>query len=156
MPTYRISKRFAFSASHQLTGLPEGHQCARLHGHNYEVELELSSDHLDATGFVLDYGEMAIFKAFLDEQFDHRHLNDAVSFNPTAELLAQHLFGIAENILGAGIVSAVRVSETPKTMAEFRPAPTPFVVNPKAEAVVEFNRKIDEAESQDRWAGIRP
>ncbi|HUM68046.1 MAG TPA: 6-carboxytetrahydropterin synthase, partial [Chloroflexota bacterium] len=38
---YTISKQFHFSASHQLNGLPLEHQCARLHGHNYEVELIL-------------------------------------------------------------------------------------------------------------------
>lgn len=38
---FRITKEFHFSASHQLTGLPEDHQCARLHGHNYIVEVEL-------------------------------------------------------------------------------------------------------------------
>ena len=41
---YRISKEFHFSASHQLIGLPEDHQCARLHGHNYIVVVELTAE----------------------------------------------------------------------------------------------------------------
>ncbi len=32
---FTITKEFHFSASHQLSHLPEDHQCARLHGHNY-------------------------------------------------------------------------------------------------------------------------
>lgn len=38
---FRIRKEFHFSASHQLTHLPPDHQCARLHGHNYIVVVEL-------------------------------------------------------------------------------------------------------------------
>ena len=47
---YTIAKRFAFSASHVIGGLPADHPCARLHGHNYEVEVVLQSPTLDAVG----------------------------------------------------------------------------------------------------------
>ncbi len=117
--TYTISKRFDFCASHVLAGLPEGHQCGRLHGHNYGVELELGSDLLTPAGFVVDFGEMAMFKDFLDDVFDHRHLNDILSGNPTAENLARVFFEEAYRMEFP--VRAVRVYETPKTMAEFRP-----------------------------------
>ena len=45
---YRITKEFHFSASHQLSHLPDDHQCARLHGHNYIVVVELASASLNA------------------------------------------------------------------------------------------------------------
>lgn len=116
--TWEIAKRFDFSASHVLDGLPEGHQCGRLHGHNYAVELVLAAERLDETGFVLDYGALGEFKKWVDAEVDHRHLNDLVPFNPTAELLAEWFFDwCAER--GWPIV-AVRVMETPKTVAEFR------------------------------------
>ena len=121
--TYRITKRFDFSASHQLDGLPEGHQCSRLHGHNYSVELELSSEALDAPGFVTDYGDLDLFGNWLKTHLDHQHLNDVVEFNPTAEILAAHLYGIASEVLAPRRVvhlDAVRVYETAKTMAEYR------------------------------------
>ena len=41
---FRIRKEFHFSASHQLTHLPDDHQCARLHGHNYIVVIELAAE----------------------------------------------------------------------------------------------------------------
>ena len=50
---YRITKEFHFSASHQLFGLREGHPCARLHGHNYVVVVELAAEDLGPTGFEL-------------------------------------------------------------------------------------------------------
>jgi len=62
---YTIAKRFAFSASHTIGGVPPEHPCARLHGHNYEVEVILQSASLDAIGFVRDYGELSDLKGFL-------------------------------------------------------------------------------------------
>jgi len=114
-----ISKEFAFSSSHQLDGLPEDHPCSRMHGHNYAVKLSLSGE-LDATGFVMDYRALAPFKDYLDGDLDHRHLNDVLGFQPTAENMASHLAHMAENLLplpdSVGHV-AISVSETPKTWA---------------------------------------
>lgn len=117
---FRITKEFHFSASHQLTGLPDDHQCARLHGHNYIVEVELSADDLNQHGFVRDYHELAPFKRYIDDCFDHRHLNDVLSHDQsTAETLARHFFEWCYARWPE--ISAVRVSETPKTWAEYRP-----------------------------------
>lgn len=115
---YTITKRFHFSASHQLTGLPEDHQCSRLHGHNYTVEVVLQAEQLDTPGFVVDYGELNAFKVMLDQSVDHRHLNEIYSFNPTAENLAFEFYQTCK--LCWPQVVAVRVSETPSTWAEYR------------------------------------
>jgi 6-pyruvoyltetrahydropterin/6-carboxytetrahydropterin synthase len=88
---FTITKEFTFSASHQLAGLPQDHQCSRLHGHNYRVEIMIQSEKLLPVGFIVDYGDLKAFKDYIDFNLDHRHLNEVVSFNPTAELLAKHL-----------------------------------------------------------------
>lgn len=117
---YRITKEFHFSASHQLCHLPEDHPCARLHGHNYIVEVELSAATLDSDGFVLDYRALAPLKRYIDEELDHRHLNDVFGHDMvTSERLAQEIFDWCRARWEQ--VSAVRVSETPKTWAEYRP-----------------------------------
>ncbi len=117
---YRISKEFHFSASHQLLDLPEDHQCARLHGHNYVVVIELKSETLNAHGFVRDYLELESLKRYIDEHLDHRHLNDVLGDDMvTAERLAKHFYDWCKPQLPE--TSAVRVSETPKTWAEYRP-----------------------------------
>ena len=117
---YTIAKQFQFSASHQLTTLEPEHPCARLHGHNYEVEVELSAAELDVHGFVRDYRELQTFKKYLDEEIDHRHLNEVFSSETvTAEFLARTFFFWCRAHWPE--VSAVRVSETPKTWAEYRP-----------------------------------
>lgn len=117
---FTITKEFHFSASHQLSGLPEDHPCARLHGHNYIAVVELSSAELDANGFVLDYRQLAPLKSWIDETLDHRHLNDVLGHDRvTSEVLAQTIYDWAHARWPQ--VSAVRISETPKTWAEYRP-----------------------------------
>jgi 6-pyruvoyltetrahydropterin/6-carboxytetrahydropterin synthase len=117
---YQITKQFVFSASHVLDHLPKGHPCARLHGHNYAVEVVVQSPCLDDRGFAqIDYNELEPFARFLDEHLDHRHLNEAMADRPTAENLARMLYGVAREL--SPFIVAVRVSETPRTWAEYRP-----------------------------------
>jgi 6-pyruvoyltetrahydropterin/6-carboxytetrahydropterin synthase len=125
---YEIGKRFAFSASHQLLGLPDGHQCGRLHGHNYAVEVVLGADTLTGPGFVADFGELAPLKAYLDAGFDHRHLNDVLQVPPTSEHLAAHFGGwVIDNLEPSitGRLIRVSVSETPSTWATYTPERLP-------------------------------
>ena len=117
---YRIRKSFQFCASHQLRNLPDDHPCTRLHGHNYEVIVELASATLNQSGFVRDYRELSDLKSYIDDQLDHRHLNDVLGIdNTTAERIAKHLFELCYARWPE--VAAVSVSETPKTWAEYRP-----------------------------------
>lgn len=118
--TYTIGKAFAFAASHQLKGLPDGHQCGRLHGHNYTVHVEITGDRLNDAGMVYDFGGLAPFRHYLDDEVDHRHLNDLWDANPTAETLAAKFHHVASALLGF-TVSAVTVWETPTCFATYRP-----------------------------------
>ena len=117
-----IEKEFHFSASHQLRHLPEEHQCARLHGHNYILKVGIGGFALDDVGFVVDYGELSFVKDFVDT-LDHRHLNDIFNFNPTSELICRF-------VLEGQLVPALKdrknvrwlsasLSETPKTWATY-------------------------------------
>ncbi|WP_033819796.1 6-carboxytetrahydropterin synthase [Kitasatospora sp. MBT63] len=122
---HRIGKRFRFEASHFLTGLAPGHQCARMHGHSYEVEFILTAQELDGPGFVTDFGDLGPVKAYIDTTLDHRVLNEVLPIVPTSENLAEYLAGwFIDNVESAipGQLSAVRVSETPTSMAEFEVA----------------------------------
>lgn len=118
---FTIAKRHHFSASHVLSHLPDGHPCARLHGHNYEIEVLLGGDRLDERGFIYDYNDLASFFKQVDAQCDHRHLNDTLGSDiaTTAENLARYFYERARYFELP--VIAVRVSETPKTWAEYRP-----------------------------------
>lgn len=127
---YTISKEFHFSASHILYGLADGHPCGRMHGHNYVIVVELQSQSLNKTGFVKDYRELDPIKKFIDEELDHKHLNDIPdpfksSFplfpgNPSAENMARALFNVFQFIMPDDVkISAVTVKETPKTAARY-------------------------------------
>jgi len=115
---YKISKTFHFSASHILNDLPEDHPCGRMHGHNYIVKIKLQDNKLDRTGFVVDYGELAEFKHYIDSTLDHRHLNDVFDFQPSAENMARFLFNWCKQRWQQ--TYAVSISETPKTWATYQ------------------------------------
>lgn len=127
---YTISKEFHFSASHILFGLDDGHPCGRMHGHNYVIVVELQSPSLNKTGFVKDYRELDPIKKFIDEELDHKHLNDIPDpfksslplfpGNPSAENMARALFNVFQFIMPDDVkISAVTVKETPKTAARY-------------------------------------
>lgn len=122
---YRIGKRFRFEAAHYLRGLPEGHKCARLHGHSYTVEVSVATDgDLVPPGFVVDFAELSALGTYLSKRYDHRVLNEVVNVAPTSENLARLLFDwCSANLhLPPGVtVAAVRVSETASTFAEYAP-----------------------------------
>ncbi len=117
---YRISKEFHFSASHQLSQLAKDHPCARLHGHNYVVIIELAGKELNEHGFLRDYRDLDKVKKYIDDTLDHRHLNEVFNSEKiTAEFLAQHFYQIC--LPWFPEIVAVKISETPKTWAEYRP-----------------------------------
>lgn len=118
--SYTITKRYHFSASHQLTRLAGDHPCARLHGHNYIVEIELKSQSLNEDGFVRDYRDMDALKRHIDETLDHRHLNDIFGDDRvTSEHLAEYFYEWCKARWPE--TAAARISETPRTWAEYRP-----------------------------------
>jgi len=114
---YRIAKQFHFSASHIIEGVPSTHKCSRLHGHNYIVELVLESSELDGVGFIVDYHDLKPFKNIIDDELDHRHLNDILPGSTSAEAIAEWLYQRAKVLWPQ--VCLIRVSETPKTWAEY-------------------------------------
>lgn len=68
---HTITLTHTTDTGHRIPGHEEGRgKCARLHGHTYSFDVELSSDDLDKTGFVIDFGQI---KKLLDE-WDHRTL----------------------------------------------------------------------------------
>lgn len=115
---YRIAKQFSFCAMHHLTKVPEGHKCARPHGHNYTVHLVLESEHLDPCDFVLDYGELRRFAQWVDVRLDHRNLNEVLEFETTAENIARYIYEEWKGVWPSLV--EVMVSETPKTWASYR------------------------------------
>lgn len=119
---FEISKEFEFSAAHQLSHLPPEHQCSRLHGHNYKVTVILRCLNLDDRGFIQDYGELKPIKDWIDQNLDHRNLNQVftnltVPYPTTAEQLAYFLYKKFKGQFP--FLYKIIVSETPKTTASY-------------------------------------
>ncbi|GIL29055.1 6-pyruvoyl trahydropterin synthase family protein [Actinocatenispora comari] len=122
--SYRIGKTLSFEAAHHLPGLPEGHKCGRSHGHSYQVTVVLAADDLVPPGFVVDFGDLSPLRSYIDDQLDHRNLNDVLDIPPTSERLARHFYDwCVEHLpLHDGVtIGSVRVSETAATFAEYTP-----------------------------------
>jgi 6-pyruvoyltetrahydropterin/6-carboxytetrahydropterin synthase len=84
-----IFKIFTVEAAHRLTGVPPEHKCARLHGHSFRIEVQVSGDIDPVTGWVMDFAEIKARFAPIHDRLDHRYLNDIEGLdNPTSERLA--------------------------------------------------------------------
>jgi 6-pyruvoyltetrahydropterin/6-carboxytetrahydropterin synthase len=105
-----IFREFAFEAAHYLPRVPPGHQCSRLHGHSYVVEVHVTGPVDPEAGWVLDFGDIkAAFAPFLG-QLDHHCLNEVPGLdNPTSENLAVWVW---RALAGSLPLSAVLVRET--------------------------------------------
>jgi 6-pyruvoyltetrahydropterin/6-carboxytetrahydropterin synthase len=81
--------RFRFEAAHHLPKVPPDHKCRRLHGHGYEVEVEVEGPVDPETGWYMDFADIARAAAAVRADLDHRVLNDVQGLeNPTAEMLS--------------------------------------------------------------------
>jgi len=84
-----VFTEFGFEAAHLLPHVPEGHKCARLHGHSYRVQVHVHGAVDSRSGMVVDFADIQAACAPLRDQLDHRYLNDIEGLdNPTSENLA--------------------------------------------------------------------
>ena len=90
---YEITVLSHFSGAHRLHHLHG--QCEELHGHNWKIEVSVTSSHLGKEGVVIDF---KILKQKVDEVLkllDHTFLNDLPYFSkkePSSENIAKYIF----------------------------------------------------------------
>lgn len=106
-----VSCSFGFEAAHRLPNVPDGHKCARLHGHSYTVEVTVTGDVDEHLGWVVDFGDIKRKVRPIVGELDHRYLNEVPGLeNPTSENVARWMW---DRITGGGLrPSAVAVRET--------------------------------------------
>ncbi|MGH4027283.1 MAG: 6-carboxytetrahydropterin synthase QueD [Pseudonocardiaceae bacterium] len=105
-----IFREFTIEAAHHLPRVPEGHKCARLHGHSYRVEVHVDGPVAPETGWVMDFADVKEAFRPLHERLDHHYLNEVEGLdNPTSENLARWIW---ERLQGALPLSAVVIRET--------------------------------------------
>jgi 6-pyruvoyltetrahydropterin/6-carboxytetrahydropterin synthase len=116
-----IFREFTFEAAHRLPNVPEGHKCARLHGHSYRVAIHVTGDVADETGWVMDFADIKCAYAPIEAEIDHYYLNDVAGLeNPTSENVARWIWERLCVALPA--LSAVTVRETCTSGCTYRGA----------------------------------
>jgi len=113
---FEVYVKSHFSAAHSLRGY-EG-ECARVHGHNWMVEVFVRCAELDELGIGIDFRDIRAAVKETLVGLDHCDLNDLPVFaeqNPTSENIARFLYRELSHKLDTRNirVSRVKVSETP-------------------------------------------
>jgi 6-pyruvoyltetrahydropterin/6-carboxytetrahydropterin synthase len=94
------------------------------HGHNYELEIKVVGEVDEATGFVMDLGQLsAVVNEQVLERFDHRNLNvdveEFATLNPTAENIAVVIYNLLRPHIPEQNDLFVRLFETPRNYVEY-------------------------------------
>lgn len=115
----RLVRRFSFEAAHWLPRVPSDHQCARMHGHSFQVEIVCEGETDAHTGWLLDFARIKQAAAPWIDQLDHRCLNEIDGLaNPTAEEVACWLWVRIRPHLAE--LSQINLAETCTARCEYR------------------------------------
>ena len=119
---FELKQQFQIDSARQLRGLPEGHPCARMHGHTFKIILTLVGELDSQIGWVRDYHQISELMKPLLSQLDHNTLNNIEDLeNPTSEHLCHWIYTRSKVFLPE--LKRVTVSETPTTECSY---PTEF------------------------------
>lgn len=114
-----IFKVFSLESAHRLPNVPPGHKCARLHGHSFRIELQVSGEPAADSGWVMDFADIKAAFQPLYDQLDHRYLNEIPGLeNPTSERLAVWIWARLKPVLPS--LSEVVVHETCTSGSRYR------------------------------------
>ncbi|MCF8130664.1 MAG: 6-carboxytetrahydropterin synthase QueD [Deltaproteobacteria bacterium] len=113
---FEIYVQTHFSAAHALNGYPG--DCARVHGHNWIIDVFVRCRELDEIGIGIDFREIKDSVKGVLKNLDHFNLNELPAFkevNPTSENIARFLYRELSKQLNTDniAVSKIKVSETP-------------------------------------------
>ena len=118
---FRLSVKKMISAAHILHGY-DG-PCNRLHGHNWNIKMDVLSDKLDKVGLSIDFKDLDDILWEVIGPFDHRHFNDIKPFdaiNPTAENIARHFYEQINKLLPGHVkLEKISIWETEDYMVEY-------------------------------------
>ena len=94
------------------------------HGHNYEVEVRLTGEVDEETGFLFDLGELKhLIKVHIEDRYDHKNLNlECPEFkdkNPSAEYICIEIWRILRSEIDDKYDIKVRLWETPRNFVQY-------------------------------------
>ena len=121
---YHVSIQTQFSAAHLLRNYKG--KCENLHGHNWKVEVTVSTETLDEAGMAIDFTLLKQKTNDIIKQLDHQYLNEIPYFkntNPSSENIASYIFNLLKIKLGDTTVKLTKVAvwESENSMASYLP-----------------------------------
>jgi 6-pyruvoyltetrahydropterin/6-carboxytetrahydropterin synthase len=134
MPSVRVTRRLHFSAGHRLdnpdlTDAENREIYGRCnnpggHGHNYGLEVTLRGEVDPKTGYVFDLKRLKqLVEDAVLADVDHANLNSDVPWMegviPTAENIAVRIWRRLQEVLPAGMLERVLVSESERNFVEY-------------------------------------
>lgn len=115
---FEIEQHFRIESARFLSRLDANHPCSRMHGHSFQITLNLVGPLDKEKGWLIDFNEVQAVVAPLLKTLDHRILNEVPGLeNPTSELLAQFIYEHLKPNLP--LLRQVTVSETPETKVKY-------------------------------------
>lgn len=81
-------------SAHKLN-IPHDSQYKGIHGHNWNITVEIDSDDLNQDGMIVDFKHIKE----IVKQLDHTDINSVMEKNPTAECIAQWIAGRIQTLL---------------------------------------------------------
>jgi 6-pyruvoyltetrahydropterin/6-carboxytetrahydropterin synthase len=158
-PTFSVTvakEYLTFSAAHFIT--IAGHQCERLHGHNYRLGVSVAGEVDRETGFVVDFGVIKQVVRPLIQAVDHRVLlptrNAKLRYAETAEQVEVTYHGARRYIFPRNDVVMVPVSDTTaELLAEYFAAAVAAALAAEGARLAELTVEVEESVGQS--AGYR-
>lgn len=155
--TVTVAKEYlTFSAAHFIT--IAGHQCERLHGHNYRLGVRVSGEVDRATGFVVDFAVIKQIVKPLIAAVDHRVLlpgrNTTIGYRETNDRVEVIYRGASRFVFPGNDVVMVPVTDTTaELLAEYFAAHIRDALATEGVAVREVEVEVEESVGQS--AGYR-
>ncbi len=121
-PRYTLKVVTDFAAAHTLRGYPG--DCAKLHGHNWKVEVEVVATALNEVGIGMDFKTIRQNAKAVCDHLDHTYLNELSPFdtiNPTAENIAAYIYRELAERLNSDTtrVCAITIWETERACVRY-------------------------------------
>ena len=119
---YKVTITDYFSGAHNLREYKG--KCENLHGHNWKVEVTVTSKELDNIGMVMDFKDLKKIVSGILSVLDHHYLNEISYFkqvNPTSENIAKFVYSrVQEELTPKQLkVDTVRIWETAASSAAY-------------------------------------
>jgi len=94
------------------------------HGHNYKLEVWVSGEIDDETGYLIDLKILSdIIEKEVEDRFDHKNLNldtkEFANLNPTAENIAVVIWGLIREKLSDELDLNIKLFETDRNCVQY-------------------------------------